>query len=63
MILGTGLRAKKNKNNDDMEMIKLLRRYLYNAEANLPKTQINKDDLDDDEQKKDYQNPSGSNPS
>ncbi|KAL8092109.1 hypothetical protein AgCh_034411 [Apium graveolens] len=63
MILGTGLRAKKNKNNDDMEMIKLPRRYLDNAEANLPKTQINKDNLDDDEQKKDDQNPSGSNPS
>ncbi|KAL8113922.1 hypothetical protein AgCh_020999 [Apium graveolens] len=63
MILETDLKAKKNKNNDDMEMIKLLRRYLDNAEANLPKTQINKDNLDDDEQKKDDQNPSGSNPS
>ncbi|KAL8133363.1 hypothetical protein AgCh_008724 [Apium graveolens] len=63
MILGTSLKTKKNKNNDDMEMIKLLRRYLDNAEANLPKTQINKDDLDDDEPKKDDQNPSGSNPS
>ncbi|KAL8120032.1 hypothetical protein AgCh_017240 [Apium graveolens] len=58
MILGTGLKTKKNKNNDDMELIKLLRRYLDNAEANLPKTQINKDDLDDDEQKKDNQSPS-----
>ncbi|XP_074323940.1 uncharacterized protein LOC141660856 [Apium graveolens] len=63
MIIGTSLKTKKNKNNDYMEIIKLLRRYLDNAEANLPKTQINKDDLDDDEQKKDYQNPFGSNPS
>ncbi|KAL8105015.1 hypothetical protein AgCh_028977 [Apium graveolens] len=63
MILRTSLKAKKNKNNDDMEMIKLLRRYLENVEANLPKTQFNKDDLDDDEQKKNDQNPFGSNPS
>ncbi|KAL8135422.1 hypothetical protein AgCh_010171 [Apium graveolens] len=63
MILETGLKSKKNKKNNDVEMIKLLRRYLNNAEANLPKTQINKDNLDDDEQKKDDQNPSGSNPS
>ncbi|KAL8132716.1 hypothetical protein AgCh_008261 [Apium graveolens] len=63
MILGTGLKTKKNKNNDDMEMIKLLRRYLDNAETNLPKTHINKDDLDDDEQKKYDQNSFGSNPS
>ncbi|KAL8088995.1 hypothetical protein AgCh_038667 [Apium graveolens] len=52
MNLGTSLKAKKNKNNDDMKMIKLLKRYLENAEANLPKTQFNNDDLDDDEQKK-----------
>ncbi|KAL8155879.1 hypothetical protein AgCh_001072 [Apium graveolens] len=63
MILGTSLKAKKNKNHDDMEMIKLLRRYLDNAEVNLPKTQFNNNDLDDDEHKKSDQNPSGSNPS
>ena len=38
MILETGLKSKKNKNNDDVEMIKLLRRYLNDAEANLPIT-------------------------
>ncbi|KAL8119768.1 hypothetical protein AgCh_017032 [Apium graveolens] len=63
MILKTDLKSKKNKNYDDVEMIKLLGRYLSDVEANLPKTQINKDDLDDDEQKKDDQYPSGSNPS
>ncbi|KAL8104331.1 hypothetical protein AgCh_028515 [Apium graveolens] len=63
MILETGLKSKKNKNFDDVEMIKFLGRYLSDAEANLPKTQINKDNLDDDEQKKDDQNPFGSNPS
>ncbi|KAL8125464.1 hypothetical protein AgCh_012955 [Apium graveolens] len=61
MILGTSLKAKKNKNHDDLEMIKLLWRYLDNAEVNLPKTQFNNDDLDDDEHKKSDQNPSGSN--
>ncbi|KAL8121442.1 hypothetical protein AgCh_018245 [Apium graveolens] len=63
MILGTSLKANKNKNNDGMEMIKLLRRYPDNAEVNLPKTQFNNDDLDNDVHKKSDQNPSGSNPS
>ncbi|KAL8109457.1 hypothetical protein AgCh_025523 [Apium graveolens] len=60
-ILETDLKSKKNKN-DDVEMIKLLGRYLSDAEANLPRTQINKDNLNDDEQKKNDKNPSISNP-
>ena len=63
MTLKTELKVKRNKTVEDEEIIKLLRRYLDNAEANLPKTRFNKDDLDDDEQKKNDQNPSGSNPS
>ncbi|KAL1824142.1 hypothetical protein ACET3Z_010920 [Daucus carota] len=63
MILESGLKAKKLKTKEDEEMIKILRRYIDDPEANLPKTQINDKDLDDDEQKKDGQNPSGSNPS
>ncbi|KAL8149194.1 hypothetical protein AgCh_006270 [Apium graveolens] len=61
--LETELEVKRNKTVEDEEMIKLLRRYLDNVEANLPKTKINKDDLDDDEPKKDDQNPSGLNSS
>ncbi|KAL8089690.1 hypothetical protein AgCh_039246 [Apium graveolens] len=49
MILETGLKSKKNKNFDDVEMIKLLGRYVSDAETDLPKTQMNKDNLDDDE--------------
>ena len=63
LILESGLKAKKIKTVEDEEMIKLLGRYLRDAEANLPKTTINTDDLDDDEQKKSDQKPSGSNPS
>ena len=63
MVLESGLKSKKLKTSEDEAMIKILRRYIDNPEANLPKTQINKDDLGDDEQKKDGQNPSGSNSS
>ncbi|KAL8094278.1 hypothetical protein AgCh_035977 [Apium graveolens] len=64
MTLEIELKIKQYKTVEDEEMIKLLGRYLKNAEANLPKTQINTNgDLDDDEQKKDDQKPSGSNPS
>ncbi|KAL8120869.1 hypothetical protein AgCh_017879 [Apium graveolens] len=63
MILETDLKSQKNKTFEDEEMIKLLKRFMSDAEANLPTTQINKDNLDDDEQKKDDQNPSSSNPS
>ncbi|KAL8088449.1 hypothetical protein AgCh_038292 [Apium graveolens] len=59
--LETELKTKKNKTFEDEEMIKILGRYLRDPEAKLPKTQINKDDLDDDEQKKDDQKPFGSN--
>ncbi|KAL8125610.1 hypothetical protein AgCh_013039 [Apium graveolens] len=62
MTLETELKVKRNKTVDEEEIIKLLERYLRNAEVNLPKTQINKDNLDDDKQKKDDQKPSGSNP-
>ena len=63
MVLESELKSKKLKTSEDEAMIKILRRYIDNPEANLPKTQINKDDLVDDEQKKDGQNPSGSNSS
>ncbi|KAL8125992.1 hypothetical protein AgCh_013329 [Apium graveolens] len=63
MVLESGLKSKKLKTSEDEAMIKILRRYIDNPEANLPKTQINKDDLGDDEQKKDGQNPSSSNSS
>ncbi|KAL8091618.1 hypothetical protein AgCh_034031 [Apium graveolens] len=63
MLLESGLKSKKLKTNEDEAMIKILRRYIDNSEANLPKTKINTDDFGDDEQKKDGQNPSGSNSS
>ncbi|KAL8103803.1 hypothetical protein AgCh_028126 [Apium graveolens] len=56
--------SKGVKTVEDEDMIKLLGRYLKNAETNFPKTQINTNgDLDDDEQKKDDQKVFGSNPS
>ncbi|KAL8088315.1 hypothetical protein AgCh_038191 [Apium graveolens] len=63
MVLESGLKSKKLKTNEDEAMIKILRRYIDNSEANLPKTKTNMDDLGDDERKKDGQNPSGSNSS
>ncbi|KAL8145226.1 hypothetical protein AgCh_003428 [Apium graveolens] len=63
MVLESGLKSKKLKTSEDEAMIKILRRYIDNSEANLPKTKINTDDLGDDAQKKDGQNPSGSNSS
>ena len=63
MVLESVLKAKKLKTVEDEVMIRLLRRYLDDAEANLPKTKINTDDLDDDEQRNDDQKPFGSNPS
>ncbi|KAL8120312.1 hypothetical protein AgCh_017470 [Apium graveolens] len=63
MVLESGLKSKKLKTSEDEAMIKILRRYIDNPEANLPKTQIKKDDFGDDEQKKDGQNPSSSNSS
>ncbi|KAL8155297.1 hypothetical protein AgCh_000609 [Apium graveolens] len=63
MTTVTDLKKKQYKTIEDEKMIKLLGRYFRNSEANLPKTQINKDNLDDDAQKKDDQKPSGSNPS
>ncbi|KAL8104975.1 hypothetical protein AgCh_028944 [Apium graveolens] len=62
LTLETDLKTK-NKTDEDIKMIRILGRYLRDPEAKLPKTQFNKDDLDDNEQKKDDQKPSGSNPS
>ncbi|KAL8125261.1 hypothetical protein AgCh_012808 [Apium graveolens] len=63
MTLETDLKTRQYKTVEDEDMIKLSRRYLKNAETNLPKTQINTNgDLDDDEQKKVDQKPSGLNP-
>ncbi|KAL8134855.1 hypothetical protein AgCh_009746 [Apium graveolens] len=45
------------------KLIMTLETALRDVEANLPKTQIKKDNLDDDEKKKDDQKPSSSNPS
>ncbi|KAL8118491.1 hypothetical protein AgCh_016133 [Apium graveolens] len=61
MVLESELKSNKLNTGEDEAMIKILRRYIDNPEANLPKTQINTDDLGDDEQKKDGQNPFGSN--
>ncbi|KAL8109073.1 hypothetical protein AgCh_025243 [Apium graveolens] len=64
MTLETYLKTKQYKTIEDEDMIKLLGRYLKDAETNFLKTQSNTNsDLDDDEQKKDDQKPSGSNPS
>ncbi|KAL8090762.1 hypothetical protein AgCh_040000 [Apium graveolens] len=59
-INDSDLKTKQYKTVEDEDMIKLLGRYLKNAETNLPKTQINTNgDLDDDEKKKDDKKPSG----
>ncbi|KAL8116264.1 hypothetical protein AgCh_022680 [Apium graveolens] len=64
MTLQSNLKYKSNKKHEDVEMIKILDRYLLNSDIMLPNTQYNlRKDKDDDEQKDDKQKPSGSNPS
>ncbi|KAL8109980.1 hypothetical protein AgCh_025910 [Apium graveolens] len=54
MTIETELKTKKNRTNEDVEMIKIFARYLKNVDTMLPKIQINEkdDDLDNDEKKK-----------
>ncbi|KAL8091989.1 hypothetical protein AgCh_034322 [Apium graveolens] len=65
ITLESDLKYKRNKKADDVEMIRILKRYLLNADTMLPNLKINnsKDDKDDDEQKHNEQKPSGSNAS
>ena len=50
MTLQSDLKYKRSKKHEDVEMIKILNRYLVNVDTMLPTTQFNtKDDLDDDE--------------
>ncbi|KAL8135490.1 hypothetical protein AgCh_010218 [Apium graveolens] len=64
MTLQSDIKYKRNKKDGDVEMIKILDRYLINPNTMLPNTQYNlRKDKDDDEQKDDRQKPSGSNPS
>ncbi|KAL8105091.1 hypothetical protein AgCh_029037 [Apium graveolens] len=62
MTLQYDLKHKKNKKHEDVEMINILERYVVNPDTMLPNTQYNlRKDKDDDEHKKDDQNPPGSN--
>ncbi|KAL8147870.1 hypothetical protein AgCh_005265 [Apium graveolens] len=64
MTLHFYLKYKRNKKDEDVEMIRILDRYLVNPDTMLPNTQYNlRKDKDDDEQKDDKQKLSGSYPS
>ncbi|KAL8145560.1 hypothetical protein AgCh_003645 [Apium graveolens] len=63
ITLQSDLKIKKSKTDGDVEMIKILERYLIDYENMLPATKYNLRKDEDDDEQKDDQKPSGSKPS